>query len=67
MDLTQKYILNYINILLNKFSYNLDNLVNKQGNIYSCEYASFFKEEQSKNESNLTYEFLLNKSPNLIY
>ena len=68
LDLIQEYIINMTNNLISKFSCNLDNLIDNQGNIYICEYQSLFKDNiDVEAENEMTYEFMLNKSPNLIY
>ena len=67
LDLIQEYIINFTNNLLSKFSCNLENLIDNQGNIFICEYQSLFRDDQNENEAQMSYEFLLNKSPNLIY
>ena len=67
LDLIQDYIISVTNIILSKFNKNYDNLVDKQGNIYSCEYSNIFKDFSNAKKDKITYEFLINKSPNLIY
>ena len=67
LDLIQEYIINITNNLLSKFSCNLENLIDNQGNIYICEYQNLFRDIQNENANEMTYEFMMNKSPNLIY
>ena len=67
LDLIQEYIINVTNNLLSKFSCNLENLIDNQGNVYICEYQSLFKDVQIEQNNEMSYEFMLNKSPNLIY
>ena len=69
LDLIQEYIINVTNNLLSKFSVNLDSLIDNQGNVFICDYQNLFKDNQIENEDNneMTYEFMLNKSPNFIY
>ncbi len=68
LDLIQEYIINSTNNLLSKFSCNLENLIDNQGNVYICEYQNLFQEQvEVDSENEMTYEFMLNKSPNLIY
>ena len=66
LDLIQKYVISGTNNILSKFSKKYDNLLDKQGNIYSCEYSNILKEESEK-KGKMTFEFLMNKNPNLIY
>ena len=69
LDLIQEYILSATNNILSKFNSNYENLFDKQGNIYSCEYANLLKQDPNNNAniSKMTYQFLINKSPNMIY
>ena len=68
LDLIQEYIINVTNNLLTKFNCNLENLIDNQGNVYICEYQNLFKDQiENDNDNEMTYEFMLNKSPNLIY
>ena len=69
LDLIQDYIISITNNILSKFSKNYDNLVDKQGNIYSCEYSNILKDDNEliDKTNKMTYEFLINKSPNFIY
>jgi len=72
LDLIQEYIINITNNLINKFSCNLDNLIDNQGNIYMCEYQNLFQNYINENNDDIhnnemSYEFMLNKSPNIIY
>ena len=67
LDLIQEYIINITNNLLSKFSCNLENLIDNQGNIFICEYQNLFRDTQIEDQAEMSYEFMLNKSPNLIY
>jgi len=67
LDLIQEYIISVTNNILIKFNKNYDNLLDKQGNIYSCEYSNLLKDDPNNKTSKLNYEFLINKSPNFIY
>ena len=67
LDLIQEYVISITNNILSKFSKKYDNLVDKQGNIYSCEYSNILKDDLEEKGNKITYEFLINKSPNLIY
>ena len=69
LDLIQEYILSFTNNILSKFEKNYDNLIDKQGNIYSCEYSNLLKEDlyNKANPYKMTYQFLVNKSPNFLY
>ena len=67
LDLIQEYVISITNNILSKFSKKYDNLVDKQGNIYSCEYSTILKDDLEEKGNKITYEFLINKSPNLIY
>ena len=69
LDLIQEYILSVTNNILSKFNSNYENLFDKQGNIYSCEYSNLPKEDPNNNTntSKMIYRFLINKSPNMIY
>ena len=67
LDLIQDYIISVTNNILSKFNKNYDNLVDKQGNIYMCDYSNLLKDDLNEKNDNMTYEFLMNKIPNLIY
>ena len=69
LDLIQDYIISITNNILSKFSKNYDNLVDKQGSVYSCEYSNILKDDDVPEDktNKMTYEFCINKSPNLIY
>ena len=72
LDLIQEYIINITNNLISKFSCNLENLIDNQGNIYMCEYQNLFQNYINENNDDIhnnemSYEFMLNKSPNIIY
>ena len=66
-DIIQEYIISSTNMLLSKFSYNLDNLMDNQGQSYFCDYKNIFPNDSHKKEKEMTYEFMLNKVPNLLY
>ena len=69
LDLIQKFVISMTNSILRKFKKKYDNLIDKQGNIYSCEYYNILKDDLNDNSiyDSISYEFLINKSPNLIY
>ena len=54
-------------MLLSKFSYNLDNLMDNQGQSYFCDYKNIYPKYDQKKENEMSYEFMLNKAPNLLY
>ena len=64
LDLIQKYVISATKNILSKFNKRYDNLLDKQGNIYTCEYSNILKDTL---DEKMSYEFLMNKSPNLIY
>ena len=66
-DLIQEYIISSTNILLSKCSYNLDNLMDNQGQTYFCDYKNIFPINEQNLENEMTFEFMLNKVPNLLY
>ena len=66
-DNIQEYIISSTNILLSKCSYNLDNLMDNQGQSYFCDYKNIIPNNKQNNEKEMTYEFMLNKVPNLLY
>ena len=68
-DLIQEYIINTTNNLLSKCSYNLDNLIDNQGYTYFCDCKNLLNNDNNfeNKENKMTYEFMLNKIPNLIY
>ena len=63
--LIQEYIINITNDLLTKFSLNLETLIDNQGYTYCCEYKNLLNNNNPENK--MTYEFMLNKIPNLLY
>ena len=66
-DIIQDYIISSTNMLLSKFSYNLDNLMDNQGQSYFCDYKNIYPKYDQKKENEMSYEFMLNKAPNLLY
>ena len=67
IDFIQDYIISVTNDILLKFNKNYDNLLYKQGNIYYCEYANIIKDDVANKNSEISYEFLINKSSNFLY
>ena len=67
LDLIQEYIISTTNNILSNFNQKYDNLLDKQGNIYSCEYSNLFNEDLNEKNRKMSFGFLMNKSPNLIY
>ena len=68
-DLIQDYLINITNNLLSKCTYNLDNLIDNQGYTFVCDYKDLLQKNihEENKDYNMTYQFMLNKIPNLLY
>ena len=68
-DLIQEYLVTSTNDILSKFSYNLNNLLDNQGHTFFCDYKILLNNRNNtqNKECIMSYEFMLNKVPNLLY